>query len=152
METVGNSNLRGKDICLGYCVNHTSCGKNLKDVTEKNLMYIWRMKVTVTSLLDGVVYIDDGKSQYASRVSIERTVVTFMGLMRKEQAPRRRYENAKEQLKDKKLGRQATSRKNTFLAQNYGSHHGTWTYCWDGRQLGRENPINISYLFDENTQ
>lgn len=54
--------------------------------------------MTVAHLLDGTVHTGDGKSQDAAQVSGGRTGVTFMGLMRKERAPGRRFGNARHNL------------------------------------------------------
>lgn len=146
-----NSKTRGKGVCLGYCADHVRCDKNLdKDVPENNLMCVWRTEVTVVCLLDATVHTGDGKSQDAAQVSVGRTGVTFMGLMRKEQAPGRRYGNTRHSLGtinliDKPLPERM-----------HAWHKGMEaTMAHDlparvHRQLELENPISISCLVNEN--
>jgi hypothetical protein len=59
------------------------------------------------------------------------------------------------QVKDKKLDRQAISRKNMFLAKKkkkYGDHHSTWPHWWVQQTSGNGGSVGISYLFKENIQ
>lgn len=67
---------------------------------------------------------------------LSEELLTFMDFVREERAPGRRYENAKTQSRDKKLDRKANSRKNTFLAQKDGGHHGTRPHCWRPQTAG----------------